>query len=63
MIKKECESSSAKSTTYCEGNKKYEGYCIDLLNFLSMRADFTYEVVLIFHFNLQEDPPKYQNWI
>lgn len=44
MIKRDCEISNA---TECQGNERFEGFCIDLLKLLSDRIeDFNYEIFL-----------------
>ncbi|CAB3401971.1 unnamed protein product [Caenorhabditis bovis] len=44
MIKRECMEGNK---TECEGNKKFEGYCIDLLKLLAMKIDgFNYTIRL-----------------
>ncbi|KHN72930.1 Glutamate receptor 1 [Toxocara canis] len=44
MIKRGCESSNR---TECQGNERFEGFCIDLLKLLSDRIeDFHYEIIL-----------------
>uniref|UniRef100_A0A915DKM0 Ionotropic glutamate receptor L-glutamate and glycine-binding domain-containing protein n=1 Tax=Ditylenchus dipsaci TaxID=166011 RepID=A0A915DKM0_9BILA len=44
MIKRDCEHSNS---TECQGNERFEGYCIDLLKLLSDRIeDFNYEIFL-----------------
>ncbi|KAI1713423.1 ligand-gated ion channel domain-containing protein [Ditylenchus destructor] len=44
MIKRDCEHSNASE---CQGNERFEGYCIDLLKLLSDRIeDFNYEIFL-----------------
>ncbi|KAI1724623.1 ligand-gated ion channel domain-containing protein [Ditylenchus destructor] len=44
MIKRDCEHSNASE---CQGNERFEGYCIDLLKLLSDRIeDFNFEIFL-----------------
>uniref|UniRef100_F1KT32 Glutamate receptor 1 n=1 Tax=Ascaris suum TaxID=6253 RepID=F1KT32_ASCSU len=44
MLKRGCESSNR---TECQGNERFEGFCIDLLKLLSDRIeDFHYEIIL-----------------
>uniref|UniRef100_A0A7E4V259 Glutamate receptor 1 n=1 Tax=Panagrellus redivivus TaxID=6233 RepID=A0A7E4V259_PANRE len=44
MIKRDCEKSNASG---CQGNERFEGYCIDLLKLLSDRIeDFDYEIFI-----------------
>ncbi|TKR67521.1 hypothetical protein L596_023665 [Steinernema carpocapsae] len=44
MIKRGCETSNSSE---CQGNERFEGYCIDLLKLLSDRIeDFEYEIFL-----------------
>ncbi|KAL3103114.1 hypothetical protein niasHS_002300 [Heterodera schachtii] len=51
MLKRECDTKrgGSENASECEGNNKFEGYCIDLLKLLSEREDFrdiTYEIFI-----------------